>query len=36
MARVTEPVSLIPPLAVAVERFLARSRFAARTRESYA
>jgi len=30
------PVALIPPLRVAVERFLARSRFSTRTRESYA
>jgi hypothetical protein len=36
VTRVAPPVALIPPLRVAVERFLARSRFAARTRESYA
>ena len=30
------PVALIPPLRVAVERFLARSRFSTLTRESYA
>jgi len=32
----TPPVALIPLLRVAVERFLARSRFSTRTRESYA
>jgi len=31
-----QPVPLIPPLRAAVERFLSRSRFAARTRDSYA
>ncbi len=36
VTRVAPPVVLIPPLRVAVERFLARSRFSARTRESYA
>ena len=36
MPSVTEPIPLIPPLRAAVERFLARSRFAARTRDSYA
>jgi len=36
MVRVAEPVPLIPPLRATVERFLIRSRFAARTRESYA
>ncbi len=36
MSRVAEPVPLIPPLRAAVEHFLRRSRFAARTRESYA
>src|SRR5438445_7573371 len=36
MPRSTHPVPLIPPLRVAVERFLTRTRFAARTRESYA
>lgn len=30
------PVPVIPPLRVAVEQFLARARFSARTRESYA
>jgi len=36
MAGATDPIALVPPLAAAVERFLGRSRFAARTRESYA
>ena len=35
MARATDPIALVPSLAGAVERFLNRSRFAARTRESY-
>jgi len=34
MPHSVQPASLIPPLATAVARFLARSRFAARTRES--
>jgi len=36
LTRAVPPVALIPPLRVAVERFLSRSRFAARTRDSYA
>ncbi len=36
VTRAAPPVALIPPLRVAIERFLTRSRFAARTRESYA
>ncbi len=36
VTRVAPPVALIPPLRVAVERFLVRSRFSARTWESYA
>jgi len=36
MLHSVQPAPLIPPLATAVARFLARSRFAARTRESYA
>ncbi len=36
VTRAAPPVALIPPLRVAVERFLVRSRFSARTRESYA
>ncbi len=36
MSRVAEPVPLIPPLRATVEHFLRCSRFAARTRESYA
>ena len=36
MPPVSQPVPLTPLLGVAVERFLARSRFATRTRESYA
>jgi integrase len=35
MARATSPRALIPPLREAVQRFVTRSRFAARTRESY-
>jgi site-specific recombinase XerD len=35
MPRALQVVPTIPSLSVAVERFLARSRFAARTRESY-
>lgn len=34
--RSPQPVPLIPTLSVAAERFLTRSRFAGRTRESYA
>jgi len=36
LTRVASPIALIPSLRVAVERFLARSRFSTRTRESYA
>ncbi len=36
MTHTAQPVPLIPPLRTAVDQFLARSRFAARTRESYA
>ncbi len=36
MPSATQPVPLIPPLRAAVERFLSRSHFAARTRDSYA
>ncbi len=36
MPRSAQPVPLLPPLRVAVERFLARARFSARTRQSYA
>jgi len=36
VTRAAPPVALVPPLRVAVERFLVRSRFSARTRESYA
>ncbi len=36
MTRAAQPLPLIPSLRTAVDRFLARSRFAARTRESYA
>jgi len=36
MPRATDPVALVPSLAGAVERFLNRSCFAARTRDSYA
>ncbi len=36
MPSATQPVPLIPSLRTAVERFLDRSRFAARTRDSYA
>ena len=36
VTRAAPPIALIPLLRVAVERFLARSRFAARTRDSYA
>jgi integrase/recombinase XerD len=36
LTRVASPIALIPSLRVAVDRFLARSRFSTRTRESYA
>ena len=36
MPSATQPVPLIPPLRAAVERFLSRSHFAARTQDSYA
>ncbi len=36
MTRTVQPIPLIPSLRTAVDRFLARSRFAARTRDSYA
>ena len=36
MSRMAEPVPLLPLLRATVEHFLRRSRFAARTRESYA
>jgi len=33
---VPRPIALIPSVRVAIDRFLTRSRFAARTRDSYA
>ncbi len=36
MTSAARPMALIPPVRVAIDRFLARSRFAARTRDSYA
>jgi len=36
MTPVPQPTALIPSVRVAIDRFLARSRFAARTRDSYA
>ncbi len=35
MTSVARPIALMPSLQIAVDRFLARSRFAARTRDSY-
>ncbi len=36
MPHTVQPIPLVPTLRIATERFLSRSRFAARTRESYA
>jgi len=36
MTPVPQPTALVPSVRVAIDRFLARSRFAARTRDSYA
>jgi len=33
MTSATQPMVLVPPVRVAIDRFLARSRFAARTRD---